>query len=80
MSRRPAKREHVYALLRLDDFPGGNVPVEARVTVKKIIRDKQRVAREVKRLNELYANETCRYWWQETLLLSVETEGKVTTT
>ena len=75
MSRKPAKREHVYALLRLDEFHEADAPVEARVTVKKVLRDKQGVAREVKRLNELYANENCRYWWQETLLHSVETEG-----
>ena len=75
MSRKPAKREHVYALLRLDEFREADTPVEARVTVKKVLRDKQGIAREVKRLNELYANENCRYWWQETLLHSVETEG-----
>ena len=75
MSRKPAKREHVYALLRLDEFHEADAPVEARVTVKKVLRDKQGIEREVKRLNELYANENCRYWWQETLLHSVETEG-----
>ena len=78
MSRKPAKREHVYALLRLDEFHEADAPVEARVTVKKILREKQRAERELKKLNKLYANENCRYWLQETLLLSVdsiETEG-----
>ena len=62
----------------MDEFPGRNVPIEARVTVKKILREKQRAERELKKLNKLYANENCRYWLQETLLLSVdsiETEG-----
>lgn len=75
MSRRPAKREHVYALLRFDEFPDTDVPIQVKVTVKKVLRDRGATEREVKRLNELYANEHCRYWWQETRLVCVETRS-----
>jgi hypothetical protein len=64
----------VYALLRFDEFPDTDVPIQAKVTVKKVLKDRGAAEREVKRLNELYANERCRYWWQETRLVSAETE------
>ncbi len=45
--------DHVYAILRFETDAGEEVPVDLRVTVKKIVLDANEAAAEVKRLNEL---------------------------
>jgi len=56
--------DHVFVILRLDDFQGSAVPVQERISVTKIFWDGEAAAREVARLNELQGNRGVRYFSQ----------------
>jgi hypothetical protein len=61
--------EHVYAVIRSDDFLGDDCPSEEKVTVKMIVRDRDEAEREVARLNALQKPGGPHYFWQVTRLL-----------
>src|SRR5260370_29679388 len=61
-------RQHVYAILRVDNFRGLDVPVEHRITVKKIVWSEAAAKAEVERLNRLQADKDCFYFQQVTRL------------
>lgn len=58
--------DHVYAIARYDADAGENVPIEIRVTVKRIVLDAEVAAAEVKRLNELNQAKGTYYFAQVT--------------
>jgi hypothetical protein len=59
---------HVYAVLRLDEFQGLEVPLDHKVTVKKIVWSEAVARAEVERLNQLQAGKGCLYFYQVTRL------------
>jgi hypothetical protein len=59
--------DHVFAIVRLDEFVGPETPLERRITVKKVVRGLDAAEREVERLNKLQ-KEGVRYFWQHTRL------------
>src|SRR5579871_3468889 len=63
-----AKDRPVYAVVRVDAFHGPDVPLEHRITVKKIVCSLECAKAEVERLNELNAGKQCTYFWQYTRL------------
>ena len=60
------KMKHVYAIIRIDpsDYPH---PL-AGITVKKIVWNAKRAESEVRRLNEVNSQKSCRYYVQLTRL------------
>ena len=58
--------DHVYAIIRIDSFLGDDIPLEHKVTVKKIMRDADEAEREVERLNRLQKDGGVRYFAQIT--------------
>jgi|SRR5450755_4551979 hypothetical protein len=65
---KPHKRmDHVFAIVRVDAYPGLDVPDEERITIKKILRDAEAAGREVERLNGLNKGKA-RYFLQVTRL------------
>jgi hypothetical protein len=58
----------MYAILRLDNFQGPDVPVEHKITVKKIVWTEAAARAEVERLNRLQADKDCFYFQQVTHL------------
>jgi hypothetical protein len=60
--------EHVYAIVRVDEFLGSDIPIERRITVKKVMRDADEAEREVERLNRLQRDAGVRYFAQITRL------------
>lgn len=46
---------HVYAIVRVDEFQGSEVPLERKITVKKIVSTQAEAQAEVDRLNHLQA-------------------------
>jgi hypothetical protein len=63
-----ASRTHVYAIVRYDEFQGGETPIENRVTVTRVVYEETTARAEVARLNALNAEKGCRYFWQTTRL------------
>jgi hypothetical protein len=64
---RPSPRyDHVYAILRYETTAGPDVPIEVKVTVKKIVTDPQVAKEEVERLNHLNRDKGCYYFSQVT--------------
>ena len=63
-----AKYDHVYAIIRLDEFLSGTAPDRNLVTVKKVVRSREEAEREVHRLNQLNADKGCQYFYQITRL------------
>jgi hypothetical protein len=63
-----AKYDHVYAIIRLDEFLAGAAPDKNLVTVKKVVRSQEEAEREVHRLNKLNADKGCQYFYQITRL------------
>ena len=48
-----ARFDHVYAIIRLDDFLGPDVPAMNKITIKKVMRCAEAAEAEAKRLNDL---------------------------
>jgi hypothetical protein len=63
-----AKYDHVYAIIRLDEFLSGAAPDRNLITVKKVVRSQEEAEREVHRLNKLNADKGCQYFYQITRL------------
>ncbi|RMG06503.1 MAG: hypothetical protein D6731_25630 [Planctomycetota bacterium] len=64
-----SKHEHVFAIVRADDFHSADTPVCVRVTVKKVVFTEERARQEVDRLNALRsADDGVEYFWQVTRL------------
>lgn len=69
MSRMSDKNyKHVYAVIRIDRFQGNEVSLKDKVTVKEVIRTKEKAISEVERLNKVNADKGCEYFWQITRL------------
>ena len=60
------ERVEVYAIVRLDSFLTGDVPLEDRVTVKEVLPSLEEAEREVARLNALIEDGGVVYVWQYT--------------
>lgn len=60
--------KHVYAVIRIDRFQGNEVSLKDKVTVKEVIRTKEKAISEVERLNKVNADKGCEYFWQITRL------------
>jgi len=72
---KPSKKyQHIYAILRYETDAGENVPIDLRVTVKKVVVDPQFADQEVKRLNELNKDKGCHYFVQITRFEDVPIE------
>jgi hypothetical protein len=56
--------EHVYAIIRIDDFLGEDVPIDHKITIKKIVHSAEIAKAEVTRLNELQGRDGVRYFFQ----------------
>lgn len=67
-----SKHQHVYAIVRVDEFAGLDVDLEERVTVTKVVASMNEATTEVARLNALRAKAEggSRYFWQVTRLVS----------
>lgn len=66
---KPGKNhDHLYAIVRVDQDAGDDVPLELRVTVKKVVHDPHRGEAEVLRLNALNAGKGSHYFLQVTRL------------
>jgi hypothetical protein len=64
MSHTPhAKYRHVYAIVRVDQDTGSDLPLEERISVTKILWTEEDAMNEVKRLTDLNAGKGCRYLW-----------------
>ena len=61
---------HVYAIVRIDDFQGNEVPLKEKIAVKKIVCSQEKAMAEVDRLNNLHPDKQCTYFWQMTRLES----------
>lgn len=57
-------------MIRIDHFLGIDAPVENKVTVKEIVRDRQTAEAEVARLSALNSHKDCRYVCQMTRLFA----------
>ena len=60
------RHDHVYAIVRYETTAGPDVPIELKVTVKKIVTDPYVAQKEVERLNALNADKGCYYFSQVT--------------
>lgn len=57
---------HVFAIVRVDNWPGITVEPRNMITVKKIVCDIEIAIAEVDRLNKLNQHESRVYFWQTT--------------
>jgi hypothetical protein len=62
-------KQHVFAVVRVDEFHTPDVPWNIRVTVKEIVMSEQEARLEVQRLNDLKKDKRCIYFWQVTRLV-----------
>jgi len=60
------KYRHVFAILRYETGSEQGVPIDLRVTVKKVVLDPDRADEEVRRLNELNGDKGAYYFCQVT--------------
>lgn len=60
--------DHVYAIVRCDRFHAADVAFEQLITIKKVVRDPEFAAAEVRRLNELNGPKDSIYFMQVTRL------------
>ena len=60
------RHDHVYAILRYEADAGEAVPIDLRITIKKIVTDPHFADQEVKRLNELNHDKGSYYFVQVT--------------
>lgn len=59
---------HLYAIVRYETDADPNAPIDLRVTVKKVVTDRNHAAQEVARLNELNKEKGSYYFCQVTRL------------
>ncbi len=69
--------QYAYAIVRIDDFLGADVPTERRVTVKRVMRDADAAERECARLNSLQGGNGVHYFTQTTRLESPEAVASI---
>ena len=60
------KHQHLYAIIRYETDAGNDVPIELRITVKKVVVDPLHADQEVKRLNDLNKDKGSHYFHQVT--------------
>jgi hypothetical protein len=60
--------DHVYAIVRVDEFQGPEAAWENKVTVKKVVWSAEVARHEVERLNQLQGGKGSLYFWQATRL------------
>jgi len=58
------KYDHVFTIIRIDDFQGSEVPIESKIAVQKILWSEEEAETETVRLNNLNSDKGCRYFWQ----------------
>jgi hypothetical protein len=63
-----SKFDHVYAIVRVDEYPGLVVPTEETVSVIKVLWEAEAAKREVGRLNAQRRTEGSHYFLQVTRL------------
>ena len=68
MNGRNKDYQPVYAIVRVDRFQDESVPVEDRLTVKKVVWSEEEAASEVVRLNQLNSPQGAHYFYQRTRL------------
>ena len=68
-------QEHVFAVIRVDEFHSADTPIEHRVTVKEIVESQAIAEREVERLMRVNADKRCRYYWQVTRFVSSHSQS-----
>lgn len=66
--KKSLKHDHVFAIIRIDDFHDDGTPIEERIAVTKVLWDAEDANREVERLNELNRDKRSRYFLQITRL------------
>lgn len=72
---KPSKKyQHIYAIMRYETDADEKVPIDLRVTVKKVVVDAHYAESEVKRLNELNKDKGCYYFYQLTRFEDVAVE------
>lgn len=59
---------HVFAIIRIDAFQPPDVPLESKITVKKVVWTQEIAEQEVERLNKLNTAKGALYFWQITRL------------
>jgi hypothetical protein len=69
------KHRHIYAIIRYEADAGEGVPIDFRITVKKVVVDPDYADREVKRLNELNKDKGSYYFSQLTRFEDVPLEA-----
>lgn len=57
-----ARKEEVYAVVRLDHFHGDNIALRDRVTLREIVPTLEEAESEVARLQALNSSETSEYF------------------
>ena len=67
-SRPNPRYQHGFAIIRIDEYSDPGMPIEGRITVKKIVRTAEEAEHEVERLNQLRAGKRGRYFSQITRL------------
>jgi hypothetical protein len=65
MSHKHKEREEVFAVLRWDAFQEP-ASLEVCLTVKEIVKSRERAEAEVTRLNSINGERDVKYWWQVT--------------
>ncbi len=65
----------VYAVVRVDGFLNPETDLQARITIKEIVRERETAECEVERLNRLAADRSCVYFWQATRLYPPGTQA-----
>ena len=63
------RKQHVYAVIRVDGFDDPAASLEDRITVKEIVSSLEAAQGEVARLNKLNGPNRARYFWQTTRLI-----------
>ena len=64
-----SKYEHVFAVIRVEDYPDVEQDeIEDVFTITKILRRQDDAEREVERLNNLNRDQSTKYFWQITRL------------
>lgn len=62
-------KEQVFAIVRFYNFHDSSVAIENRVTVTKVLFEREAAEAEVLRLNKVNGDKSCVYAWQVTRLM-----------
>ena len=60
--------QHVYAIIRVDEYLGDLISLQSKITVKEIVWNRDKAEQEVERLNQINSDKGCSYFWQLTRL------------